>query len=122
MGFREHQATRELKQLGAALAAERAPCTADDEPRKQLREAAAAVERAAGEHALLDAAGVCAAFSLISIVVDATGHSSLAQTRVISAFRTLSSLKAIAARFLPFVLGAGTAVGAIYMARALPWS
>lgn len=87
----------------------------------QLHEVAAALRKVAGEHSLLDAAGVIAFFSAMMCMVDATGHKNFAikdgmETMVsrVSAIRRRTRDK-----LLPFVFLASGLLGTFLVSSRL---
>mmetsp|Transcript_99496 Transcript_99496/g.319277 ORF Transcript_99496/g.319277 Transcript_99496/m.319277 type:complete len:131 (+) Transcript_99496:1008-1400(+) len=116
-----HPHAQELEALAAAIGRERPPIAGVATRKAQLDEVVAALRKVAGEHALLDAAGVIAFFSAMTCVLDATGHKNFAikdwmETMVsrVSAIRRRTRGK-----LLPFVLLASGLLGTFLVSSRL---
>mmetsp|Transcript_99498 Transcript_99498/g.319287 ORF Transcript_99498/g.319287 Transcript_99498/m.319287 type:complete len:133 (+) Transcript_99498:1008-1406(+) len=118
-----HPHAQELEALAAAIGGERlpAPIAGVATREAQLDEAAAALRKVAGEHVLLDAAGVIAFFSAMTCVVDATGHKNFAiADRMETMVSRVSAIRRrTRGKLLPFVLLASGLLGTFLVSSRL---
>mmetsp|Transcript_56086 Transcript_56086/g.163876 ORF Transcript_56086/g.163876 Transcript_56086/m.163876 type:complete len:129 (-) Transcript_56086:181-567(-) len=81
-GAKQLPCAPDMTELGSAMGSERLRSTGRLPPKERVNAAADALGKAGGDLCLLDAAGVIAFFSTMTIMVDSAGHSNKAFGRV----------------------------------------